>query len=350
MIQKTDLPISYDDVRLAWQHVGPHLEPTPLRRYPLLDELVGGTVFVKHENLQPTHAFKVRNAFSALGQLAPDARRRGVIAATRGNHGLGLCYAGQALGIGVTICVPHGNNPEKNAAIRSFGARLFEQGRDYDETLEFTKALAAREGLHTVHSTNDRTVIAGAGTLTDEILAQLTASALGGDELARVRSGRAAPGPMEKPLPLDLLVVAVGGGSQAVGALTILAERMPELEVWGVQAANAPAQQKSWEAGRNVTTESADTIADGLATRTSYELTRPALRAGLSRFLLVSEAELRNAIRVFLDTARTLSEPAGAAGLAGLLQCQGELRGRRVAVILSGANIDRATLGAALAE
>ena len=350
MIQKTDLPITYDDVRAAWKHVGAHLEPTPLRRYPLLDELVGATVFVKHENLQPTHAFKARNAFSALGQLGPEARRRGVIAATRGNHGLGLCYAGQTLGIGVTICVPVGNNPEKNAAIRSFGATLVEEGQDYDETLEIAKRLAARDGLHTVHSTNDRTVIAGAATLTDEILAQLSCQESDDEEIRKVRSGLAAPGPIGVSLPLDLLVIAVGGGSQAVGALTVLAERAPGLEVWGVQAANAPAQQKSWLVGGNVTTESADTIADGLATRTSYEMTRSALRAGLERFLLVSEDELRNAIRVFLDTTRSLSEPAGAAGLAGVLQCRKELRGRRVAVILSGANIDRATLATALAE
>ena len=206
MIQKTDLPITYDDVRAAWKHVGAHLEPTPLRRYPLLDELVGATVFVKHENLQPTHAFKARNAFSALGQLGPEARRRGVIADTRGNHGLGLCYAGQTLGIGVTICVPVGNNPEKNDAIRSFGATLVEEGQDYDETLEIAKQLAARDGLHTVHSTNDRTVIAGAATLTDEILAQLSCPGSDDEEIRKVRSGLAAPGP----------IGAVGGTSEAL--------------------------------------------------------------------------------------------------------------------------------------
>lgn len=327
-------PITYEDVRAARKRLAPFLAPTPLRHYPLLDAAADGVhVFVKHENLQPTHCFKIRNGLSALTALGPEARTRGVIAATRGNHGLGLCFAGQALEVPVTICVPHGNNPEKNAAIRSFGARLIEVGRDYDETLSFAAELAARDGLTTIHSTNDPQVLAGAGTITDELLDQIE---------------RTGIDPMLSALPLDVIVVAVGGGSQAVGVITVVTERSPGTEVWGVQAANAPAQQLSWTAGRSVETESAVTIADGLATRTSYEMTRVALREGLSEFLLVSEDELRSAICVLLETTRTLSEPAGAAGLAGVLKARDRLRGKRVGIIISGANIDRETLRSAI--
>ena len=329
-----DWPISYADVRAARRRIAPYLESTPLRRYPLLDAAAGGIeVFVKHENLQPTHCFKVRNGLAALSLLDPDARGRGIIAATRGNHGLGLCFAGQSLGVPVTICVPVGNNPEKNAAIRSFGARLVENGRDYDETLAVAAEIAEREGLTTVHSTNDRGVLAGAATIADEML----------DQLADDPTSPAA-------IPLDVVVVAVGGGSQAVGVLTVVRERAPEIEVWGVQAANAPAQQLSWKAGRAVETASARTIADGLATRSSYEFTRPVLHDGLKEFLLVSEEEIGNAIRLLLETTRSLSEPAGAAGLAGLLQAQDRLQGKRVGIILSGANIDRATLRSVLGD
>src|SRR5689334_18547805 len=124
-------PITIDDVRAARARIAPHLRPTPLRRYAPLDDALGAAVFVKHENHQPTNAFKVRNALAVMTALSDDERRRGVVAATRGNHGQGLAYAGALLGVPVTICVPRGNNPDKNAAIRGFGATLVEDGEDY---------------------------------------------------------------------------------------------------------------------------------------------------------------------------------------------------------------------------
>ncbi len=316
-------PISYDDVRDARVRLREFLEPTPVRNYPLLDEALGGVeVWVKHENLQPTHAFKVRNGLSAMSLLGPEERSRGVIAATRGNHGLGICFAGQALGVPVTICVPEGNNPEKNAAIHSFGARLIEEGADYDESVETAARLAKAEGLATLHSTNNRGVIAGAATITDEFLDQAPA--------------------------LDALFVSIGGGSQAVGALTVIRERSPQTEVYGVQAAKAPAQQLSWSAGAKVTTETAQTIADGLATRSSYEFTRAALKEGLTDFLLVEEEEMLAAMRVAIRYLKSIVEPAGAAGLAGLRGKAATFRGRRVGVILSGANAETDLLKRAL--
>ncbi len=314
------LPISFEDALAARERLRPYLQPTPLRSYEPLDEEIGAgiRVLVKHENHQPTNAFKIRNALSALTLLSEEQRRRGVVAATRGNHGQGVALAGRLLGAPVTVCVPVGNNPEKNLAIRGFGAELIEQGRDYDETVEIAKALVRERGLHLVHSTNDPGIIAGAATIGLEILEQ-------------------AP-------EVEAIVVSVGGGSQAVGTLVAASGMRPDLEVFGVQAAGAPAQYEGWRARHPLALERADTFADGLATRGCYELTAAALRAGLADFVLATEAELADAVRLVLRTTHNLAEGAGAASFAGLRLLRDRLAGRTVAVVLSGSNIDAATL------
>ena len=314
------MSIRLEDVLAARERIRPHLSPTPLRRYALLDEAVGHgvQVWVKHENHLPTQAFKVRNAVSVLTRLSEAERHAGVIAATRGNHGQGLAWAGARLGVPVTIVVPRGNNAEKNDAVRALGAELLEAGEDYDEAIAAAEERVSERGLVMVHSTNHPDVLAGAGTLTLEIL----------DE---------AP-------DLDAMVVAVGGGSQAVGALTVAASRAPDLAVYGVQAAGASAIHDGWHAGQPVTRERADTFADGLATRSCYELTFDALRRGLRGFVTVTDAQIADALRLLLYATHNLAEGAGAAGLAGLVKLAPELAGRKVGVILSGGNIDLATL------
>jgi len=316
----TGWPITIADVLEARKRIAPHLSPTPLRRYRPLDEAVGSgiSVYVKHENHNPTNSFKVRNALSAMSVLPEETRRRGVVGATRGNHGLGMAYAGSLLNVAVTICVPLGNNPEKNEGMRGYGAKLVEQGRDYDESLQVAERLMAEGGLSIVHSTNDPNVVAGAATLSLEML--------------------------EEAPELDAIIVSVGGGSQAVGAMTVARALAPGVEVFGVGAERAPAGHDSWKAGRIVTAPSADTFADGLATRTAYSLTFPALQAGLSDFVLVSEGEIAEAVRILLRTTHNVAEGAGAAGLAGLRKLRGRLAGRKVAVILSGGNMDVRTL------
>jgi threonine dehydratase len=154
-------PIAFSDVTSAAERIRPHLPPSPLRSYPTLDEAVGHgiRVLVKHENLLPTGAFKVRNGLAAVSALSPEERARGVVGASTGNHGLGLAYAGARLGVAVTICVPVGNNSEKNAAIRALGATVLEQGRDYDEAVEAANALVRERGLTLVHSTNSAQVV-----------------------------------------------------------------------------------------------------------------------------------------------------------------------------------------------
>jgi threonine dehydratase len=319
-------PIDFADVLAARERLRLFLPPTPLRGYAPLDAAVGNgvRVLVKHENHQPTNAFKVRNGVAVLTAMPDERRLRGVVAASRGNHGLGLAWAGARLGVPVTVCVPVGNNPEKNEALRGLGVELVEEGRDYDESVEVAQGIADRRGAALVHSTNDPCVLAGAGTLALEML--------------------------EEAPEIEALVISVGGGSQAVGALTAVRGLGREVAVFGVQARRASAIHDSWHAGHPIPGHSADTFADGLATRNVYALTFDALREGLADFVAVSEAELAQSVRVLLRTTHNLIEGAGAAGLAGLFLLRERLRGRTVGIVLSGANIDQTTLRQVLCE
>lgn len=320
MVISSVWPITFQDALDAEKRLRPYLPPTPLRNYRPLDEAAGCGVkiFVKHENHNPTNSFKARNALSVLTLLSEKEKQRGVVAASRGNHGQGLAWAGQLLRIPVTICVPLGNNPEKNEAIRGFGAQLIEQGNDYDEATRVADKLVQSRGLRLVHSTNDPLVIAGAATLGLEIFQQ------------------------EKNL--DALFVSVGGGSQAVGALIAASALSPNMKVIGVQAQGASAAYDSWHAGKPLLKTSANTFADGLATRTVYDLTFNALQEGLHDFITVSEAEIAAAIRLYLRTTHNLAEGAGAAALAGLIKLTHRFQGQSLGVVLSGSNIDQDTL------
>jgi threonine dehydratase len=313
-------PIRFEDVLAARERLRPFLDPTPLRSHPGLDGAAGRGIRVraKHENLQPTRSFKVRNAVAAVTALGAEERGLGIVAATRGNHGQGLAWAGRRLGVPVTICVPRGNSPLKNAAMRDLGAELVETGDDYDEAAAAADRLVRERGLALVHSTNNASVIAGAGTLALEML--------------------------EEAPDLEALVVAVGGGSQAVGALTVARAIRPGLRVYGVQAERASAIHDSWHAGVPFSRPSADTFADGLATRQTYALTFPALREGLAGFVAAGEREIADALRLIRRATGEEVEGAGAAGLAGLLKLRGEFEGRAVGIVLSGGNIDAETL------
>jgi threonine dehydratase len=321
----TDWPITFDDVRAAHARIRSYLPPTPLRPYPRLGELVGGdiSIFVKHENHQPTNSFKIRNGLSFMTSLTADERRRGVVGASTGNHGQGLAFGGQLLGIETTICVPVGNNPEKNAAMRALGAQVVEAGKDYDEALANAYRLVA-DGRVLSHSTNDPRILAGAATMTLEIV--------------------------EQNPDLDALVIAVGGGSQAVGAMTVARALAPKLAVYGVQAAGASAIHDSWHANARLTTDRADTFAEGVATRTTYDLTFPALRAGLAGFVTVTDAEIAESLRTIVSETHNLVEGAGAMGYAAVRKLRDRLVGKRVGVIFCGGNIDTATLRRVLSK
>jgi len=313
-------PVAIADVLQARERIRGTLPPTALRRYAPLEEEVGYAIrlFVKHENHQPTQAFKARNALAALTSLSEEEKKKGVVGASRGNHGQGLAWAGQMLGVPVAICVPRGNNPEKNEAMRGFGAEVIEQGDDYDAAVLVADRLVRERGMTLVHSTNHKQVIAGAGTLALEML--------------------------EQEPSLEVLVLSVGGGSQAVGAMTVARAMRPELRVFGVQAERAAAIHDSWHKGRPLTGYTANTFADGVATRAVYELTFPALREGLAGFVKVSEGAIADAVRLLLRTTHNLAEGAGATGLAGLLALRETLAGKSVGICISGGNIDQETL------
>jgi len=319
-LQQTDWPITLDDVRAARERISTYITPTPLREYPRLAELAGGDMklFVKHENHQPTSSFKIRNGLSFMTALNAEQRKRGVVAASTGNHGQGIAYGARLVGSTATICVPAGNNPDKNAAMRALGATVVEEGRDYDEAIGVMNRIAEQEGRVIAHSTNDPRIIAGAGTMTLEILEQ-------------------AP-------DLEALVIATGGGSQAVGAMTVARTLAPNLEVFAVQAAGAPAIHDSYHAGKRLTTKSADTFAEGVATRTTYDLTFDALATGLADFVTVTDAETAEALRTILSVAKNLVEGAGAMGFAALPKLRDRLAGKKVGIVFCGANIDSTVL------
>ena len=321
-------PITLDDVRSARERLAPYLTPTPLRQYPTLDAAVPGVhLLVKHENMQPTGSFKVRNGLATVTALDPAERRAGIVGATTGNHGLGLAFAGERLDVPVTICVPRGNNPEKNAALRAWGARVIEEGADYDEAAAVAQRIVESEGRVLAHSTNNVNVLAGAGTMTLEIHEQLTDAH-----------------------DLDVLLVAIGGGSQAVGALTVARALRPGLQVLGVQAAGAAAAHDSWHAREPRRTERAATFAEGVATRSTYALTFPALLDGLADFVTVTDAEIADAVRVILAGTHQLVEGAGAIGFAAARKLAPSLQGRRVGIIFCGGNMDSAVLRRILNE
>lgn len=319
-------PISIDDVRAAERRLRPHLAPTPFRSYPLLDQSIGEgiRVWVKHENHQPTQSFKIRNGLNAVLALDEAQRARGTIGASTGNHGQGIAYAGALTGVKVSVCVPVGNNPQKNAAIRAMGAELIETGASYEETVRDCARIRDERGATLLHSTNDPHVIAGAATMTLEIIAQ-------------------------QP-ELDALVIALGGGSQAVGALTVAAALRPSLRVYAVGAAGAPAQYDSWRSGTPLSGQPIDTMADGIATGSAYALTFDALRAGLAGFVTVSDEEIYTSIRDLLAFTANIAEGAGAAGFAGLRKLRRELAGQRVGIVICGGNLGTELLRRALHE
>jgi len=299
----------------ARQRIAPYLRPTPLHYYPLLSELVGTDVWVKHENYQPIGAFKVRGGVNLLASLSPEERSRGVITASTGNHGQSIAYAARLFGVRAIIGVPEGSNPAKMAAMRSWGAEIVVHGKDFDETRERVEAIAADRGMRYIHPANEPMLIAGVATIALEVLETLPET--------------------------EILFCAVGGGSSCSGAALVADALKPSMEVIGVQAARASSAYESWRQKKLVTTGRSNTFAEGVATRVAFEMTQRILWRHLRRFVLVEEEELRQAMIHYLDRARTLAEGAGAAPLAAALKCRDDIRGRKVVLYLSGGNVSR---------
>jgi threonine dehydratase len=305
------------DVLAAGQRIAPYLQPTPLYRYPALDAMTGAQLWVKHENHQPVGAFKVRGGVNLASQLSPDERRRGVITASTGNHGQSVAYAADLFGVRAVVCMPQRANPVKVESMRALGAEVVFYGRDFDEAREHCEKQATEHGYRYIHSGNEPALIAGVGTYTVEIL-------------------QARP-------DIEVIVVPVGGGSGAAGACVVAKSVRSSIEVIGVQSQAAPAAYLSWKAGALVE-DTMNTFAEGLATRTAFELPQLILRELLDDFVLVSEDALKAATRSMIEKTRNLVEPAGAAALAAVLDAPQRFAGRKVAVICSGGNISPAQL------
>ncbi len=314
----TDLAVpDLADVFAARQRIAPYLRATPLYRYPGLDAITGTEVWVKHENHQPVVSFKVRGGVNLVSQLSAEERRRGVIAASTGNHGQSVAYAAELFGVRAVICVPEQANPVKVESMRAMGAEVILHGRDFDEAREYCEKQAVEHGYRYVHSGNEPLLIAGVATYTVEIL--------------------------EVQPDIEVIVVPVGGGSGAAGACLVAKAVRPSIEVIGVQSEAAPAAYRSWQAGTLVE-DANSTFAEGLATRTAFELPQRILRDLLDDFILVSEDALKAATRLMIEKTRNLVEPSGAAALTAVLSDPGRFAGRKVAIICSGGNISPAQL------
>jgi threonine dehydratase len=305
------------DVRAARTIVYRTLRPTPLLRHPLLDAKTGLTIHVKHENYNPTGAFKVRGGLNLVANLNAD-ERRGVITATTGNHGQSMALACQRHEVPCTIVVPLGNNPDKNAAMRALGANVVEFGRDFDQARERVEELQRANGLRYVHSANEPLLIAGVATYALEIF----------DDLPDA----------------DIVLVPIGGGSGACGCALVRSWLGRAAMVIGVQAANADTFARSWRSGTRVTADSVDTFAEGMATRVTFDLTFEILQRELNDIVTLTEDELASGVRLALEATHSLAEGAGAASLAAAVKLADRLRGKRVVCVMSGGNIDRATL------
>ena len=302
---------TYTDVLRARLTIAPYLRPTPLRNYPALDRLLGARTFVKHENLQPTGAFKVRGGVNLVSRLPADERAAGVVTASTGNHGQSIAYAARLFGVRARVVVPLGSNPLKVEAMRDFGAEVIFHGADFDESRLHCERLARETGARYVHSANEPLLVAGVATHTLEIF--------------------------EEEPETEVVFVPVGGGSGAAGACLVARAVSPNAKVVGVQAEKAPAAHNSWRA-RRLLEDRMETEAEGLATRVAFELTQRMLWEMLDDFLLVSEDEMRQAMRHYAEAAHTLAEGAGAAALAGALKTRHAHAGRTVALVLSGGN------------
>ena len=290
------------------------MRPTPAHVWPLLSERLGANVTVKHENHTPTGAFKVRGGLIYLDRLKRERpQTAGIISATTGNHGQSLAFAAGRNKVPVTIYVPRGNSVEKNRAMKAFGANLIEVGEDFEAARGEARRHAEREGLEIVPSFHPDLVL-GVATYALELF-------------------RASP-------DLDVLYVPIGQGSGISGC--ILARDLLGLktEIVGVQSTEAPSYALSFAAGTVVTTETSNTLADGMATRVPDPDALAIIRKGASRIVQVTDGEVAAAIRAYWTDTHNLAEGAGAAALAAALQDKAKLRGKRVGLILSGGNID----------
>jgi threonine dehydratase len=319
------VPPTLADIYRARARLQGVLPRTPLAAYPALGREAGLDLFIKHENHLPTGAFKVRGGMNLIGTLAEQQRDLRVITASTGNHGQSIAMASRQHQVPCTIVVPIGNNPDKNAAMRAFGAEVVEHGRDFDEAREECERRVAAGGVHYVHAANEPLLIAGVGTYALEIFEELPA--------------------------IDVIFVPIGGGSGASGLVTVRNALGAATRIIGVQAANADAFTRSWRSGTRVVGDRADTFAEGVATRVTFDLPFGILSQkadggvrGLDDIITLTEDQLEEGVRLALQGTHNLAEGAGAAPLMAAWTQRHALAGKRVVCVMSGGNLNLAAL------
>ena len=300
------------DVYRAKKTIAPHIPRTPLHYSAGLSELLDAEIYLKHEEYLPLGAFKARGGINLLANLTDDEKERGLITASTGNHGQSVASACKMFGVRIMIGLPENANPNKVAAMKSLGAELIFHGDDFDAARLHCERLAEEEGYRFVHPVNDVLLIAGVGTQALETIEDLP--------------------------DVQVLMVPLGGGSGVSGACIVAKGIDPSIEVLAVQSEQAPAGYLSWKKGKIVEADMT-TFAEGVATKSGYEMAQEIIRDLLDDFLLVSDDDIRRAIGTLVEKAHTLAEGAGATALAGAIKHPAKVRGKKVAITVSGANI-----------
>ncbi len=312
------------DVLAARRLIEPYLPRTPLYESISLGRMLGITLYIKYENHQPVGAFKVRGTLNKVLNLTDEERARGVVTASMGNHGQGVCYAARLIDVQATVVMPEKANPDKVEAMRNLGAEVLFQGEGFEEANERALELERDKGYVYFHAANDPWIIAGHGTIGLEML--------------------------EEVPDLDVLVVPVGAGGLISGVSLAAKTINPAIEVVGVQAKNCAPYYRSRQEGRLVEAESASTFAEGLASRNPTVLPFRMIGRLVDDLLVATEEELRRGIVLLLEKTHNVAEGAGAGGMAGVVQLRERLAGKRVGTILSGGNLPRSILERALTD
>ena len=310
----TEILPSLDLLEEAADLIYRHMAPTPQYRWPLLDQRLDAAVWVKHENHTPTGAFKVRGGLIYMHELCRTGENpAGVISATRGNHGQSIGFAARKYGVRAAVVVPHGNSVEKNAAMRALGVELIERGRDFQEAHEAADAICAERGWHRFPSFH-HLLVRGVGTYALELFRAVK--------------------------DLHTVYVPVGMGSGLCGLIAARDALGLDTRIVAVTADRAPAFALSFEQGKAVSHETTTRIADGMACRTVDLSALEIARRGAERVLRVTDDEIEAAMRVLFSDTHNTAEGGGAAALAALIREKESMRGRNVAVVLSGGNVD----------
>jgi threonine dehydratase len=315
---------TFADVLRARRIVSRYLPRTPLLPSLSLTKLLGCQLYLKFENHQPIGAFKVRGGLNLVSSLGASERARGVITASTGNHGQSIAYAARTFGVRAVIVMPEASNPDKVESMVNLGAEIVFCGQDFEDARLKAEQMAHDQGMYYVHPANEPLLIAGVGTYGLEVV----------EDLPEVQT----------------IIVPIGAGSGICGTSIVAKSINPQIRIIGVQAEKAPSVYRSWREQRMVDTPSCDTFAEGLATRTAFELPLSIMRDLVDDIVLVSEDELKHAIILLLEKAHTIAEGAGAASTAAAIQLKDRLQGQIVACVLSGGNLPLSTLQRILAE